>query len=262
MQLVYSAFVPVVGFPAFGYPLGFVEQLESQGQDLLDDAARLISVEQPGVEVTTVFSRFEPRAALVQASDGVALTVVGVMGGGRVQDVLLGSVALHVAAHGRSPVAVVPFDQDRRSGPVLVGVDGSANSEAAIADAFDEAAIRGVDMVALMAFDGWASQGLASRPIIFDGKGSEDERAVLSEQLAGWCDKYPDVRVHEQVFRGRAADCLLGYAGHAPLDRQPQMIVVGSRGRGGLTGLLLGSTSQAVIAHATCPVVVVRPTQS
>ena len=61
MQLVYSAFVPVVGFPAFGYPLGFVEQLESQGQDLLDDAARLISVEQPGVEVTTVFSRFEPR---------------------------------------------------------------------------------------------------------------------------------------------------------------------------------------------------------
>ena len=74
---------------------------------------------------------------------------------------------------------------------------------------------------------------------------------MLSEQLAGWCDKYPDVQVDEQVFRGRAADCLLGYAGHAPLQLQPQLIVVGSRGRGGLTGLLLGSTSQAVIDQLT-----------
>ena len=262
LQLVYSAYLPVVGFPAFGYPLGFVEDMESQGRDLLDRVASMISDEQPGLQVTTAFSRCDPRMALVRASEGVALTVVGVLGGGRVHEVLLGSVALHVAAYGRSPVAVIPFDQDKRGGPVLVGVDGSAHSEAAVAFAFDEAAVRGVNLVALMAYDGWARQGFASRPITFDGSASQEERAVLSEQLAGWCDKYPDVQVDEQVFRGRAADCLLGYAGHAPLQLQPQLIVVGSRGRGGLTGLLLGSTSQAVIAHATCPVMVVRPSTS
>jgi len=259
VQLVYSVYFPVVGFPSLGYPAGFAEHLETQGRELLDAAARTIAQHQPDVEVTTTLSRFEPRTALVDASDGVALTVIGALGGSRVKDVLVGSVAMHVSAHAHSPVAVIPFDRDHRDGPILVGVDGSAHSEAAIAFAFDEAAVRGVEVVALMAFDGWARQGFALRPITFEGPDSQEELAVLSEQLAGWREKYPDVEVHQQVFRGRAADCLLGYAGHAPAGQQPQLIVVGSRGRGGLTGLLLGSTSHAVIARAACPVVVVRP---
>jgi nucleotide-binding universal stress UspA family protein len=113
-----------------------------------------------------------------------------------------------------------------------------------------------------MAFDNKARQGFAHRSITLEVGEAQEEHAVISEQLAGWAEKYPDVRAHEYVFRGPAAECLIGYAGHAPLVQQPQLIVVGSRGRGGLTGFVLGSTSHAVIAHAACPVIVVRPPAS
>ena len=82
---------------------------------------------------------------------------------------------------------------------------------------------------------------------------------MLSEQLAGWRDKYPDVTVRQVVRRGRAADALIRYGKLLPADARPQLIVVGSRGRGGLTGLFLGSTSQTLICHSPWPVVVVRP---
>jgi nucleotide-binding universal stress UspA family protein len=259
LNLLCSVYLPVVGYPMVAYPTEFVDYAKTQAGSMLDSVKAEITAAHAGLEVTASLTRTEPRTALVDASENVALTVVGCLGSGRVQGVLLGSVALHVSAHGRSPVAVVPYDMDHRAGPVLVGVDGAAHSEAAAALAFDEAALRGVAVVAVMAFDGWARQGFATRPITFDADESREEYAVISEQLAGLAQRYPDVPVHEHLFRGQAADCLLGYAGHAPLEQQPQLIVVGSRGRGGLTGLLLGSTSHTVIAHAACPVVVVRP---
>jgi nucleotide-binding universal stress UspA family protein len=262
LQLLCSVYLPVVGYPMVAYPAEFVEYARTQAGSMLERVRTEITEEHSDLEVTTTLTRTEPRTALVEASENVALAVVGCLGSGRVQEVLLGSVALHVSAHARSPVAVVPYDTDRRGGPVLVGVDGAAHSEAAAAFAFDEAALLGVGVVAVMAFDGWTRQGFASRPITFDADESREEYAVISEQLAGLAQRYPDVPVHEHLFRGHAADCLLGYAGHAPLEQQPQLIVVGSRGRGGLTGLLLGSTSHTVIAHAACPVVVVRPADS
>jgi nucleotide-binding universal stress UspA family protein len=140
-------------------------------------------------------------------------------------------------------------------------VDGSEHSAAAVGYAFDEAAVRGAAVVAVLAFDGWARQGFARRPTGYDEADTQEHHAIISEQLAGWVEKYPDVPVRQEVFRGSAADCLVGYARHAALVQQPQLIVVGSRGRGALTGLLLGSTSHALIAHAGCPVVVVRPAE-
>lgn len=259
LQLLHSTHLPVIGYPAFGYPAEFIEEIENQGQQVLDQAVRELHRDHPELTVDTVLTRTDPRVALVEASDGAALTVVGSLGGGRTREVMLGSVALHVAAHGRSPVAVVPDDRRPRRGPVLLGVDGRADSEPAVGYAYDEASVRGVDLVAVLTFDPWARQGFARRPITIAASETQEERALISEQLAGWAQKYPDVRVHEHVFRGQPADCLLGYAAHGPVAQQPQLIVVGSRGRGALTGLLLGSTSHAVIANAGCPVVVVRP---
>jgi nucleotide-binding universal stress UspA family protein len=259
LQLVYSTFLPVLGYPAMGYPIGFVEQADQQGRDLLATMAKEIRARQPGLILTTEQLQSDPRQALVDASRAASLTVLGNRGGGRLQDVMVGSVALHVAAHAHSPVAVIPREHQLRGGPILLGVDGSANSEAAVGYAFDEAAVRGLDLVALLTFDDWAAQGVVSRSTTHRLAGTQEERAVLSEELAGWREKYPDVQVHQQVHRGQAADCLLGFADHAPVAQRPQMIVVGSRGRGGLTGLLLGSTSHALISHASCPVVVVRP---
>lgn len=85
----------------------------------------------------------------------------------------------------------------------------------------------------------------------------QEEHAVLAEQLAGWREKYPDVPVEPVVRRGRAAEALLR---HDPATPAPQLVVVGSRGRGGFTGLLLGSTSHDLVGHSQWPVVVVRGT--
>lgn len=83
---------------------------------------------------------------------------------------------------------------------------------------------------------------------------------LLAEQLAGWSAKYPDVPVHSVVLRGRAAGALLGLGDETDaLPATPALLVVGSRGRGGFTGLLLGSVGQALTAHAVGPVCVVHP---
>ena len=86
-----------------------------------------------------------------------------------------------------------------------------------------------------------------------------EEHAVLAEQLASWCGRYPDVPVRQIVLRGRPAEALLGYAKDRPAVHHPRLLVVGSLGRGGLAGLLLGSTSQRLITHTRVPVVVVPP---
>ena len=79
------------------------------------------------------------------------------------------------------------------------------------------------------------------------------ERELVAERMAGWQEKYPDVEVRRVVTRDRPVRCLLNHAVDA------QLLVVGSRGRGGLSGMLLGSTSQALMYHAPCPLLVVRP---
>jgi hypothetical protein len=79
-----------------------------------------------------------------------------------------------------------------------------------------------------------------------------DEREVLAERLAGWAEKYPDVTVRRLVAGDRPARALVEESGRA------QLVVVGSRGRGGISGLLLGSVSQARLHHAACPVAVVQ----
>jgi nucleotide-binding universal stress UspA family protein len=73
----------------------------------------------------------------------------------------------------------------------------------------------------------------------------------LSEALAGWRERYPDVDVHGAVIRDHAV------AGLVSESTAERLLVVGSRGRHALAGTLLGSVSQGVLHHATCPVAVV-----
>jgi nucleotide-binding universal stress UspA family protein len=133
-------------------------------------------------------------------------------------------------------------------------VDGTPTGESAIAFAFVEASARGTDLVAVhtwtdllleTAFAGAAAQ------LDFSVLAQQAEE-VLGERLAGWQEKYPDVPVTRHVSRERASHALLRHAEDA------RLLVVGSRGRGGFRGLLLGSTSQHMLHHAPCPVAVVR----
>jgi nucleotide-binding universal stress UspA family protein len=181
--------------------------------------------------------------------------VVGANKHGLIERAILGSVSAAVVTHAHCPVAVVRglphTDVNDISGPVVVGVDGSAHSEPAITMAFEEAALRGVELVATHA---WADVDLHA-PFPSDNDWStvvERETALLSESLAGRAEEFPDVKVRPVVVMDDPVRNLREQAEHA------QLLMVGSRGRGGFTSMLLGSTSRALVHTVTCPLIVVR----
>ncbi len=153
-----------------------------------------------------------------------------------------------------APVAVIGHDQLANfAGPVVVGVDGSPSSDAAVGFAFDAAAGRHAELIAVHSWNDAVIDGaFPVQPVWVDPAAIEQqERALLAERRAGWREKYPEVAVSQQVVHSRPTPALLEYS------RTAQLVVVGSRGRGGFTGMLLGSTSQALITHSRSPVVVV-----
>ncbi|UQX10340.1 universal stress protein [Candidatus Mycobacterium methanotrophicum] len=198
---------------------------------------------------------------LVDLSKRADMVVVGCRGQGAVARTLLGSVSSGLVHHAHCPIAVIhdedPLTTRSPQAPVVVGVDGSPTSELATEIAFDEASRRGVGLVALHA---WSDMG----PLDFGHPGRAPiewanfevrEEEVLAERLSGWQERYPDVVVHKVVVCDRPAFRLLEQANTA------QLVVVGSHGRGGFPGMLLGSVSRAVVNSAQIPVIVARMPQ-
>jgi nucleotide-binding universal stress UspA family protein len=179
------------------------------------------------------------------------MIVVGCRGRGALARGLLGSVSTALVQHAHCPVAVIrdeaTYTGRFASAPVLVGINGSAASESATAIAFDEASWRGVDLVALHV---WSDADW--RPGFERSEVKAAADATLAERLAGWCGRYPDVNVHRVVLFDDPARQLLEKSTSA------QLVVVGSRGRGGFAGMMLGSVSRAVVHAARVPVIVAR----
>lgn len=189
---------------------------------------------------------------LVDVSKSAMMMVVGSRGLSALGGVLAGSVSSGLAHHAYCPVVVVHGDEVRRPdprSPVLVGIDGSPASEDATAFAFDEASRRRVDLIALHA---WSDVGVFSA-LGMDWHEYEDQgRELLGERLAGWRERYPDVRVTRQIVCDQPARWLIDGSRHS------QLVVVGSHGRAGFAGMLLGSVGSKVARAAYAPVVVVR----
>ena len=228
------------------------------GEAVLAGAVDRVRTLARDVEVSTATAFGTPAPVLVDASRQAALLVVGARGRGALASAMLGSTSVDVAAHAHCPVMVVrelPSVAPDRPG-VVVGSDGSELSSAAIGAAFLQADARALPLTVVQAwFVDYDTTGLA---VIESAEArrqvAEEERAVAAEVVAGWSEKYPDVAVRQHVVNEHPVKALVDHSAGA------ELVVVGSRGRGGFAGLLLGSVSQGVLHHAHCPVLVVRHT--
>lgn len=206
------------------------------------------------IDLTSELWHAPPAPTLAKMSEEADMVVVGSSGRGAVGRALLGSISSGIVRRASCPVAVI-HDEDPlmpypQQAPVLVGIDGSPVSELATAIAFDEASRRDVELKAVHA---WSDTQVFELPgTDWSAVRSEAERS-LAERLAGWQERYPDVPVHRIVVCDRPARQLIEQSETA------QLTVVGSHGRGGLTGALLGSVSNAVVHSVRMPVIVARP---
>ena len=245
----------VVGWPVGQLYADMPEWQHDSAQHVIDQARKTLNAslgdsEPPEIHTETVYSAIVP--ALIEASKNAWMIVAGTQGLGAVGRLLLGSVTTGLVHYAHCPVAVVHSDEGATpdaGAPVVLGIDGSPASEAATALAFDEASRRGVGLVALHV---WSDVGVF--PILgMDWHDREREaQEILAERLAGWQERYPDVRVERKLFCDKPSEWLLKESERA------QLVVVGSRGRGGFPGMLLGSVSSAVAQSAPVPVLVVR----
>ncbi|GAB3490077.1 universal stress protein [Amycolatopsis cihanbeyliensis] len=228
-------------------------ELRRQAGDVLAEAEKLAREAAPGLAVATELSTRLPIPVLLEAARTARMVVLGAEGAGGFDGMRIGSTAVAVASHAGCPVVVVRGQEVPDGRRLVVGVDGSPTSEAALAAAFEEASWRRAPLIAAHAWTDvdYDSATSSSRLLGHPERFAEDGERLLAQRLAGWQERYPDVPVERDVVRDRPRHRLLELAAGAAL------VVVGSRGRGGIQGLLLGSTSQALIQHAQCPVMIV-----
>ncbi|PFG39552.1 nucleotide-binding universal stress UspA family protein [Georgenia soli] len=207
--------------------------------------------EHPGATVDGTAVTGSPAVVLVRASERAGLVVVGARGHGPFAGSLLGSVSQKVLAHAHGPVVVV--DEEAPSqlpGPVVVGADPADPPLEALRYAFDEARRRGVGVVVVSAAERTRTAHPYSPRVseFFASQAAEDQEALrrLVEEMA----RERGVEAEIRLLPGHPADAILGVAG------TESFVVVGSRGHGGLAGLLLGSVSREVLLRAPVAAVV------
>ncbi|MEH0844653.1 universal stress protein [Micromonospora sp. CPCC 205711] len=237
---------PVAGAPPGG-------GLRHQAEQLVDEAVAEAQRHAPGLRVSGEIIDGEASAVLLGESPTAALIVLGDRGLGGFTALVVGSVAIQVATYAECPV-LVARGEEHAGGPVVVGVDGSPASDAAVEFAAEQASLHGATLTALHAYTHPVSTGPGDmQPLVHDeSQLRTDEQRLLVESLAGMAERYPDVRIDREAVRERPVAALTA------ASRRARLVVVGGRGHGELAGLLLGSVSNAVVHRSACPVAVVR----
>jgi nucleotide-binding universal stress UspA family protein len=245
LRIVHAFTWPMIGDPLDLTFDGYMSNgVQAAAEWVLADAESHARTVAPDIKVTgELFVAGAVPTLLGQAQDA-ELVVVGSRGLGGVRGLLVGSVSAAVAAHAPCPVVVVHPHRDgtaypaRPTGRVVVGVDGSEASTAAIRFALQEAARRHIGVTAVHATMPTRQHPSLSAP------------ADIVEQIRSL---FPGADLHTKLVHSHPAQALIDESAGA------ELVVVGSRGRGGFAGMLLGSVSQAVLQHAGCPVAVVHP---
>ena len=256
LTLVNAIATPALPWPAAPVPAQLRQREELASRTILDDAVRIAqdTIQDSGrAEIESQLLHSAPVPTLVDMSKDADMVVVGARGLGAVRSVLLGSVSTGLIHHASCPVAVIHHEsslQPRAAhDSVLLGTDGSPASELATAIAFEEASLRGTRLVALHV---WRDADMTHIPSMEEGSLKSAAEETLAERLAGWRERYPDVSVTRIVEYDKPATRLIEHSKFAGL------VVVGSHGRGGFAGMLLGSVSTAVAHAARAPVIVAR----
>jgi nucleotide-binding universal stress UspA family protein len=256
LTLVYAASPEIATWPNVQLPAGLARWHRDHGRRLVDDAFKVVEeATQHGgpAEVHTEILSSAAVPTLVDLSKSAEMVVTGCRGSGRWPGRLMGSVSSGLLHHAYCPVAII-HDEDPlmpypSQAPVLVGIDGSSASELATAIAFDEASRRNVGLIAVHA---WSDVDVSEWPGIDWPVTQSMAEEVLAERLAGWQEQYPDVQVSRTVVRDQPARQLV------QRSEEAQLVVVGSRGRGGFAGMLVGSVGETVAQMARMPVIVAR----
>ncbi len=239
---------------------GLAEWQKNHGHRLLDDAVKIVekTCRHGGpTQINTELLSSGAVPALTDLSKGAELLVAGSCGQGSWPGRQLGSVSSGLLRHAHCPVVIIHDQNALRpndiEAPVLVGIDGSPASESAVAIAFDEASRRNVGLVALHA---WSDVHLSEWPSIDWPATQLRAEQILTTRLATWREQYPKVNVRWIVVRDQPARQLVTHSSEA------QLLVVGSHGRGGFQGMLVGSVSEAVAGLARTPVIVTRRSET
>jgi nucleotide-binding universal stress UspA family protein len=226
--------------------------MEGYARETLTTGKERVLAEVPGLQVNTVLERGSAAARLIEASRRADLLVVGARGRGGFAGLVLGSVGAQLAAHASCPVVVVRGDgvtaPEAESGHVVVGVDGSRHSRAALDLAFSDADLHGVPLLVVVAWN--PAPGVELPPLVDEDGLREAARTRLERILVPLRERYPQVDARTRLEAGAPREVLLNASSGA------RLLVVGSRGLGGIRGLMLGSVSHALVHHASCPVAV------
>lgn len=265
LQLIHVVTVPSVFYTEPMAARFVAEERGRIGERLLRQAAEhaRAAVDGAPLQVGAQYREGSPSEVLLEAVADAHLLVLGTRGHGEITGLFVGSVTRALAGHARCPVAVIPSlpegvpdPAERPGAPVVVGVDGSAPGLAALDLAYAEAAARGAELVAVHA---WNDAGVhpallgsrAQDP--YWGRIQREQERVLRGLVEQRSAAHPETWVRQVVERENPAKVL------AEWSAQSQLLVVGSRGRGGFAGLVLGSTSHALLHRTQCPLMIVRP---
>ncbi|WP_433229767.1 universal stress protein [Actinomadura formosensis] len=225
------------------------------GAMALGDGVRLAREAVPGLDVRPLLVKGTPPGALLAAAADAALIVIGARGSGGFDGLPLGSTALHVPAHADRPVVVVPAHEraDGARRRIVVGVDGSPASEAALRFALHEARLREAVVTTVCAWwDPAAVPGPDHLPFTDPGTVKERAKARFADAVAPCLADFPEVEVEQRFVMERAQNVL------ADLARDAILLVVGDRGIGVSPSTLLGAVTRAVLHDARGPVAVVH----
>lgn len=232
-----------------------VDKVEQESVRVAEEARQRVVASHPELPVTTALPTGAPAGGLLNAADGARLLVVGSARKTKAERIVLGTTSLSVVAHSPCPVVLVPDDAEiSGDGRVVVGIDGSEHSRLAFEYALEAATLRGKAITTVTSWNVEVVGGVVvTEPgspewETVDARYREMAESTVAEMRAA----HPDIDVTVEVHHGRAADMLVEVAQGCDL------LVIGSRGRGGFRGMLLGSVSQRVLSRATVPVAVLH----